>query len=463
MLDWLQLLVEASSTAWTALAARASEHLAHFDNPNRYEFYAIPLVLAWSLYMAWQMRAERLSQHVKEQAEEAGLDVPPSLHPAIDPARCIGCGACVSACPEGRVLGLIDGKAELIEAASCIGHGACKTACPADAISLVFGTATRGVEIPHVSPTFETNVPGIFIAGELGGMGLIANAIEQGRQAMASIARLGGIGERRFDVDVVVVGAGPAGVSAGLAARESRLRAVVLEQETLGGTVAHYPRGKIVMTRPAVLPLHGRVGFRRVRKERLIALWSDVVRRNRLAVRYGERVYRITAADGGFLVETPRGSYRTRAVLLAMGRRGSPVKLGVPGEHLPKVVYSLIEPRQYRGRHVLVVGGGDSALETAVTLAVEGALVTLSYRGDAFARAKPLNRNRLEAILARGRLQLMLESHVRAIHPARVDIEWGGRLVPLPNDDVIVCAGGVPPSAFLAALGIEVSTKYGTP
>ncbi|MGE3916156.1 MAG: NAD(P)-binding domain-containing protein [Hyphomicrobiaceae bacterium] len=465
MLDWLALLADVGGETWTALARRVSEHLAHVDDPNRYEFYALPLAFAWALYMGWQVREERRSQETRDKAEEAGLCEPPSLHPVIDPGRCIGCGACVNACPEGKVIGLIGGKAELVEPASCIGHGACKTACPADAITLVFGTATRGVEIPHVTPDFETNVPGIFIAGELGGMGLIANAVEQGRQAMATIARLDGVGrrDRRHPFDVVIVGAGPAGISASLAARQLKLEAVTLEQESFGGTVAHYPRGKIVMTRPAELPLHGRIGWRRVRKERLLSLWADVMRRHRLKPRYGERVDRIRPLEGGgFLVETAHYDYQARAVLLATGRRGSPRKLGVPGEDLPKVVYALMSPEQYRGRHVLVVGGGDSALETATALAVEGAVVTLSYRGEAFTRAKPANRRRLEAALTRRHVQLMLESNVKAIHPNRVDIEWGGRLLPLPNDAVIVCAGGVLPGTFLRSIGVEIETRHGT-
>jgi thioredoxin reductase/NAD-dependent dihydropyrimidine dehydrogenase PreA subunit len=463
MLDWLAIVADVNFGTWAELAARAADTLANIDNPNRYEFYAVPLVVAWGLYMGWQMFEHRRSLELKGKAEEAGLSEPASLHPVIDPARCIGCGACVNACPEGKVLGLINNKAELIEAASCIGHGACKAACPTDAISLVFGTATRGVEIPQVAPNFETNVPGIFIAGELGGMGLIANAVEQGRQALLAIARLDGVGSaRRHPFDVVIIGAGPAGIAASLAAREQGLRAVTLEQESFGGTVAHYPRGKVVMTRPGLLPLHGRFGFRRVRKERLLAFWLDVVKRNRLRIRYGEQAVRIRPLEGGgFEVQTAEADYQARAVLLATGRRGSPRKLGVPGEEHEKIVYSLISPEQYRGRHVLVVGGGDSALEAATALAVEGAAVTLSYRGSAFTRPKPASRRRLEAALARGRIQLMLESTVAAIHPDRVDITWGGRVLPLRNDAVIICAGGVLPGAFLKSIGIAVEMKYG--
>ena len=465
MLEWLTTLAAAGTGLLSALAGLAGEYVWLVDNPNRYEFYALPLVVAWGAYMGWSFRQERRSRHAKEKSEEGGLDQPPSLHPLIDPARCIGCGACVSACPEGKVIGLLDGKAELVEPAACIGHGACKAACPADAITLVFGTATRGVEIPQVAPSFESNVPGIYVAGELGGMGLIANAVEQGRQAVGSISKriAEASGRTQLPLDVVIVGGGPAGIAAGLAAREQRLRAVTLEQESFGGTVAHYPRGKITMTRAVELPLYGRVSWRKARKERLLALWADVVQQSRMPIRYGERVLRVLPVEGGaFVVQTAGTDYHTRTVLLAIGRRGSPRKLGVPGEDLAKVVYTLVAPEQYRGRRVLVVGGGDSALEAATALAVEGAIVTLSYRGAAFTRAKPQIRKRFDGVVARRGVRLLLESTVAAIHPDRCDICWAGRVMPLPNDAVVICAGGVMPSAFLRQIGIEVAVKYGT-
>jgi len=428
---------------------------------DSYAAYVALLVVAVVVYLVHQVLGERRSRRIKWAAFAAGQSEPPSLHPVIDPARCIGCGACTKACPEGQVLGLIHGKAELIEPSSCIGHGACKTACPTDAISLVFGTATRGVDIPFVTPSFESTVPGLFIAGELGGMGLIANAVEQGRQAMQAIARLDGL-RRRDRYDVVIVGSGPAGISASLAARELNLDFVTLEQETFGGTVAHYPRGKLVMTRAAKLPLYGKVRFRRVRKERLLHLWSELARKNRLPLRYGERVHRIVRTPSGFEVLTTEARYAARAVLLATGRRGSPRKLGVPGEELTKVVYSLIEPTQYRGRRVLVVGGGDSALEAACALAREPRIaVTLACRTATFARAKPVNRERIAGLAERGRLRLLMSTEVLAIHPASVDLRIAGRASRIANDDVIVCAGGVLPREFLADLGVLVETKYG--
>ncbi len=151
--------------------------------------YAVAVGIIWALYVVLRRRSEARSRATKEEAAEAGLLEPASLHPKFDPAKCLGCGACVRACPEGNIIGLINGKAELVEPAHCIGHGACREACPYDAITLVFGTERRGVDIPHVRPDFQTNIPGIFIAGELGGMGLIRNAIEQGSQAIDSIRK----------------------------------------------------------------------------------------------------------------------------------------------------------------------------------------------------------------------------------------------------------------------------------
>jgi putative YpdA family bacillithiol system oxidoreductase len=424
--------------------------------------YAVLLSAIWAVYVAYRMRREDCSRAVRDAAVEAGLFEPASLHPKFDSALCRGCGACARACPEGNVIGIINGKAALIEPSQCIGHGACRASCPFGAITLVFGTETRGVDIPHVRPNFETNIPGIFIAGELGGMGLIRNAIEQGRQAVASICHLDGL-RRPDQLDLVIIGAGPAGLSASLAAREKKLRSVTIEQDSLGGTVAHFPRGKVVMTSPATLPIVGKVKFRETTKEKLLSFWQRIVRDHHLPINYEERVDRIEPRDTGFQVFTTRNAYKARAVLLAIGRRGTPRRLGVPGEELPKVVYRLSDPAQYRGQRVIVVGGGDSAIEAAVSIAEEpGTQVTISYRSEAFARAKMKNRKALELATASGRLDVRLKSNIKAIGPEHVEIEQDGRLETLANDAVIVCAGGILPTGFLKSIGIEVETKHGT-
>jgi thioredoxin reductase (NADPH) len=426
--------------------------------------YVGPLALIWVIYLGIRRRNEKRSHAKKAEAAEAGLTEPASLHPVIDPSKCLGCGTCIRACPEGEILGFVNGKAELIEPAECIGFGACKLVCPHGAITLVFGTETRGVDIPNVNPGFETNVPGIFIAGELGGMGLVRNAIEQGRQAMDSIkSRLGNSRAPNGVYDVIIVGCGPAGISASLGAMHHKLKYLTVDQDSFGGTVAHFPRGKLVMTQPATLPLYGKVNFGEISKEELLAFWSKVAKETGLRATFNEGVENVSQIDGGFEVKTSRNVYRSRTILLSIGRRGTPRKLEVPGEEQTKVVYRLIDPAQYRGQHVLVVGGGDSALEAAGSIADEpGTTVTLSYRSEAFSRAKPKNRQRVDRAQAEGRLTVMLKSKVKAIGVNSIDVEWQGKPHRLRNDAVIVCAGGILPTNFLKSIGIEVETKHGT-
>ena len=415
-------------------------------------------VLAWYLL---RRRGTR-SRHADElkQAVASGLVEPPSLHPVVDPLRCIGSSSCVTACPE-YALGIVDGKAMLINAASCIGHGACFAACPFDAIKLVFGTERRGVDIPDVSPQFETNVPGIFIAGELGGMGLIRKAAEQGRQAIGHIRQ-----RPRGDVelDVVIVGAGPAGLSAGLAAMEHRLSYRLIEQEpSLGGAVFHYPRNKIAMTAPVKLALVGSVRFDEVSKEKLLDFWAGVVRNTGLKIHFQECLVDIGREGDAFVVQTSQGRHRARSVLLAMGRRGTPRKLDVPGEDSAKVVYRLVDAEQYRGQAVLVVGGGDSALEAALDLAEQpGTDVTLSYRSDAFSRVKQKNRQRLDQAQQERRVRVLLGSVVESIEPDQVHLRQADQVQTLRNDAVVVCAGGLLPTPLLQKVGIRFETKFGT-
>src|SRR6516165_7683635 len=428
-----------------------------------YLIYGLPVVLL----LVWHvMRRRRFERHSEEIKERTGRAEPASLHPIIN-ERCIGCASCVKACPEQEhhaILGLVRGRAVLVNPGDCIGHGACKTACPVNAITLVFGTERRGVDIPVLTPSFETTVPGIFVAGELGGMGLIRNALEQGRQAMEAIRSRGKASSASGDMlDVLIVGAGPAGFAASLTAMAHGMRFATIEQESLGGCVFQYPRGKLVMTAPATVPLVGKINFRQTSKEALLEFWKEAERKTGVKINYRERVEDITRERGGFVVKTSRAQYRARTVLLAIGRRGTPRKLNVPGEELPKVVYRLIDPEQYAGQRVLVVGGGDSALEAAASVAESGSGgVVLSYRGEAFDRAKARNRDRVQAAARSGSLQVMLQSNVKKIDREQVAIERGGEMLHMENDAVIVSAGGVLPSDFLRRVGILVETKYGT-
>lgn len=429
--------------------------------------YALPLLVAvfgWAIHH--KLRSAR-NHTLLARSRAAGLSEPPGLHPRIDPARCIGCGACIRACPESDVLGLVGRTATLIDPSACVGHGVCRDACPTSAISLVLGTVTRGIAVPVLGPGGETSVPGIHVAGELGGLGLICNAITQGREVVDQIAvalRREGPPAEADLLDVVIVGCGPAGLAASLGAKAHGLNFVALDQASLGGSVAHYPRGKLVMTAPAQLPLIGEVRLGSVSKEELLRFWQDVLQRAALAPRFEEHVRTVEPVGSGFAVTTDKAQYRTRRVVLAMGRGGSPRRLGVPGEDLAKVVYRLSDPGQYAGRRVMIIGGGDAALEAAIALAdVSGTRITLAHRGSAFAGAMHENRKAAEALGAAGRIVIHLQAIPIAISPESVEIETpdGRRLI--ANQAVIACLGGTLPHEWLARIGIAIATHHGMP
>lgn len=426
----------------------------------------IGLGLALALMAPVYLRArrrERETEAAREEAVRYGLDQPVSLHPIVDPDRCIGIGNCVKVCPEG-VIGFRDGQAVAVSPARCIGHGLCERACPMDAIKLVFGTAERGVDLPRIKDNFETNVGGVYIVGELGGMGLVANAFEQGRQCIEGIVRETGAGPPGI-LDLVIVGCGPAGLSSSLHALEAGLSFVTIEREDIGGAVRHYPRRKVVMTRPVKVPGWGKIPFREITKEELIGTWEEIVRDTGLEVRTQETVTGIVRRGRyDFKVTTSQGSHRAARVILAIGRRGVPRKMGVPGEASPHVYYSLRDPEGFQNERILVVGGGDSAIEAALALSDQpGTEVRVSYRGDAFRRIKPRNHERMEQATAAGRVEVLWQTQPQAIEPGTARLGRGSEVVEVPADEVFVFIGGELPTPFLSQCGIEMETHFGAP
>jgi thioredoxin reductase len=419
-------------------------------------------IIIW-LYLRGQSRSSLEVGQKIEDAKIAGLHEPVSLHPVIDVNTCINSGACVRACPEEDVIGIMNGRATVINASSCVGHGACFHACPVEAITLCIGTEKRGVDLPHVSQKYETNVPGIYIAGELGGMGLIKNGVEQGRQAMENIAKSLEKDRSGDMLDVLIVGAGPAGISAGLLARKHGLKFQIVDQETLGGTVSTFPRSKIVMTSPMDLPLYGKVKLYDTSKQELLTLWNKVLGENDIEIREKCRVESIDVVDHGFQVNAADGqAFKCKRVLLAIGRRGTPRKLGVEGETKEKVAYRMLEPELIKDKDIMVVGGGDSAIESALLVA-DNNRVTLSYRKDKFSRLKPKNRDKVLKAIDDGTIRMAYNTNVVEIDDDHVVLKHSetDEVEKVPNDLIYVFAGGILPTKFLESIGIKITRKFG--
>jgi len=426
-----------------------------------YSVIVILIVGIVIVYIRKQKRESKIAEAKIEKAIEFGIHEPITLHPVIDINSCIKSGACVAACPEKDIIGIVNGRATVINASNCIGHGACVKACPVQAINLCIGTEKRGVEIPNIDENFETNVPGIYIVGELGGMGLIKNAVEQGKQAVEHLAKKLEKGHGA-QYDLIVVGAGPAGIAATLTAKKLRLKTLTLEQDTLGGTISSFPRSKIVMTSPMEIPLHGKVKLYETSKTELLELWTTILNKNEIEIVENAKVDSIVHGDHQFEITAQNGDkYSATKVLLAIGRRGTPRKLNVPGEHLEKVAYRMIEPELIQKKNILVVGGGDSAVETAMMLADENK-VTLSYRGDVFQRIKPKNSNHIKNYQDQNKIKVLFNSTIKSIEEKVVTLKFNNEEEQvIENDLVYIFAGGELPTQFLEKIGIKSSMKYG--
>jgi thioredoxin reductase (NADPH) len=422
-------------------------------NPNACPTCHVPLQLF-----------ELVSAPIVEHRDEADGDAPPRA--LIRSDLCVGCGACVDACPEPGALSM-RGKLAVVDPGKCKGHGECIPACPLGAISVARGNATNRVIVPQVDANFETSVPGLYIVGELGGRALIKNAVNEGRVAAEHVVKLAARRRGRHPADatqpiadIAIIGSGPAGLSAGLVAHRAGIEYIVLEQGTLAETVRSYPRHKVLFAEPLTMPLYGDLWVSDASKESLLAVWEGVIARTGLRVHTGQRVRSITRDNASFIVNTDNASHRAHAVVLALGRRGTPRRLNVPGEDLPIVFYDIAEMSDFEGRRVLVVGAGDSAVESALGLANQtGTTVTLSYRGDAFSRVKERNRARIEAAIADGRVTALRRSVVKEIRTDMAIVDVDGTTEIVRCDDVVIRIGGDPPNALLEQLGVRMVTK----
>lgn len=428
------------------------------------------LGLAVSVIGYRQAELARISRGVTAmgEARDSGSRKARLQYPQIDLSRCLGCGTCVRACPEEGVLDIIHGQALVVHGARCVGHGKCAEECPTGAIAVTLGDLSNRSDIPVIDESFEVpEMPGLFLGGEVTGYALIRTAIGHGTAIADEVHKRTKSASRGEALDLCIVGAGPAGLACALKAKQHGLRFMGIEQESLGGTVAQYPRRKLVMTQPVELPLVGKLSATSYIKEDLMKLWLDLAEQHDLPIRTNTRLIGLSRnTQGNFVVQTDAGEIEAANVCLALGRRGSPRKLEVPGEELPKVAYSLIDAQSYSNRRILVVGGGDSAIEAALGLSEQpGNTVSLSYRRHAFFRLKARNVSRLEAAQKNQKLTVLYQSQVRSIAADSVNLELqhdGARFEHvLPNDDVFVLAGGIPPYALLEQCG--VSFDHGPP
>jgi len=412
------------------------------------------------IYLRKMKKESQLVEAKVTKAKEEGLFEPVSLYPHIDVNNCIKSGACITACPEKDILGIMNGRATLINASQCIGHGACFHSCPVEAISLVIGTEKRGVDLPHIDQDFQTNVPGMYIAGELGGMGLIKNSVEQGQAAIENMVKAG-FKKDSATYDVIIIGAGPAGISASLMAKKHNLNFLTLEQDSLGGTVFTFPRTKIVMTSPMDLPLHGKVQLYNTSKAELLDLWKKVLAANNITIREQTKVDMINYENDHFKLSTNTNEeFRTKKILLAIGRRGSPRKLNIAGEDSEKVAYRLLEPENIRNKKIVVVGGGDSAIEAALSLSEQNKVI-LSYRSEAFNRIKPMNREKINMAAEKGILKVIYKSNLLAVEKEHVMMTIEDEKVNVKNDLVYIFAGGELPTDFLQKAGVQITKRFG--
>jgi len=415
------------------------------------------LVLIVVLPYLIKERKSRKADHVRRtEAERLGATKAVAQHPQIDALACIGCGACVTACPENTVLGIVTGKAVIINGLKCVGHGLCEEACPVEGIVVGLGDLSKRDDIPYMDEHHQTNIPGMYIAGELGGLALIKNAINQGSKVVEHIAQTISPSLNDSVKDVIVIGAGPAGLSAALTAKKNKLSCDLLDQQGAGGTILQYPRKKLVMTKPVEIPMYGTLTKPEYFKEELLEIWEKIENKFDIKPVVGEKLQDIKKENGHFEVITQNGINKAQTVVLALGRRGTPRKLNVPGEDQSKVMYKLMDAETYQNNHVLVVGGGDSAIEAAMGLARQkGNVVTLSYRKEQFFRIKTRNEERVKKMIKEKTLNVLFSSGIKEIGKSDVVLTYQEKEHRINNDYVFIFAGGEPPFGLLKKMGIQ--------
>lgn len=440
---------------------------------------ALGAALGWGAVAAGDaLRARRRRGVVKDAPTEAVPTAPARRRlPTVDTSTCLGCYACVDACPYG-VLEIERYVAVVARPDACCGLTLCEQRCPNGSLAIVEGDVEP--DRLRLAPSLESeDVAGLFLAGDVTGVPLIKNAIAQGTAAADAAARSLEGGPRREDhaaVDVAIVGAGPAGLAAALRAKELGLTAAVVDQATVAHSIRSFPRDKLVFDQPLDLPVAGSLWLQESTKEELLGHWLRIARREAIDVHEHARLAGVTRRDGLFTLDLVPGDgaptatpprIAARRVILAIGRRGTPRRLEapVPPELEPHVHYHLADARTFAGRRVLVVGLGDVAMEAAVALAGQpGTSVTIVHRGATYTRGQKRTIDALERLRRAGRVEILFQAGIRGFRVggrgrptgvAGVRLEGGDRDVSF--DSAFVLVGSIPPRDLLARLGLRTT------